>query len=426
MNGMQKVIIIFALIFAVFSNVIVAQEKPKRIAILELEAKNAQKPYAEIIRDIMEVKLQKSRLFDVLERNQIKMILNEQKFQMTDCSDSICAVQIGKILYADLVIVGSLSKIAKYTLSLKIVDVKNGLIMLADSESAETDAELDKAANNIVDRIVRDIQSNNYGAKAYVFEDSKKQSGKPMYFGVYYRYGVIPNMEIPSIHVPANYPDPITMSTKKRDNTIMEVMIAPIIELNSYIKLRPGFNGSSGIKRGIAQLDNTTIHGIPSGSNTILIDLKNNNSNYYSIGTGIAVLFEYTFYRLVPYIGIGMGYSRYGNTGNYPFTVRRPVEGYQDTYNIAIDKQINIIYTEVEIGFTAFLSEVIGFSFTGIYNYTVYGNLSHKFRVKKTEGNGNGIPTVYQDLDKKLNMSKFDEKRLTPIWYLQFGVIYRL
>jgi hypothetical protein len=424
MNKMQKITIIFALIFSFSLNEVIGEEKPKRIAILELEAKNAPKPYAEIIRDILEVKLQKSRMFDVLERNQIKMILNEQKFQMNECSDSICAVQIGKILYADYVIVGSLSKIAKYNLSVKIIDVKNGSIMLADTENAETDAELDKAAASIVDRISRDIQSNNFGARTYAFENSKKQSGKPMYFGVYYRYGVIQNMEIPSIHVPASYPDPITLSTERRDNNVMEIMIAPNIELNSYLKLRPDFKGSYGISRGIASLDNNRIYYTPMD---VSVNLKNNNFNYYSIGTGLSVLFEYPFYRLIPYIGFGMGYTRYGNTGNYSLTLNLAYStSTQDEYNITIDKEANIIYTELEMGFSVFLNEAIGLTFSGIYNYTIYGNLSHNFKITKSQSKGTSIPTEYRDLDQKLNMSRLDDKRLAPILYLQFGVVYRL
>jgi hypothetical protein len=432
MNRMLKVIVMITLIFITFSNALIAEQKPKRIAILELEAKNAPKPYAEIIRDLLEVKLQKSRIFDVLERNQIKMILNEQKFQLSDCSDSICAVQIGKILYADMVIVGSLSKIAKYTLALKIVDVKNGSIMLADSETAETDAELDRAASSIVDRIVRDIQSNNYGAKVDAFNDSKKQFGKPMDFGVYYRYGLISNMEIPAIKIPNNYPEPFTLSKEKISTSKMEVFVAPNIGINNNFKLRPSFKFGWGLD-GEGNDGYKTINNVYNSDDYSASFSSGKKFSFNNTGAGLSVLFEYPFHKLIPFIGAGIGYSYYYTSGlNYNFEVKSinpsPYSFGIDYYNMIIDNHANIIYTELEIGFSAFITEQIGLTFSGIYNYTIYGNLFRNIKITKkgSIGDTSQIPPEYQDLDKKIKTSSWDDKRLAPIMYLQVGVVYRL
>ncbi|MFH0977044.1 MAG: CsgG/HfaB family protein [Spirochaetota bacterium] len=440
MNGKLKVFFISAIILSsmaiAFVNAAIAEQKPKRVAILELEAKNAPKPYAEIIRDLLEVKLQKSRLFDVLERNQIKMILNEQKFQLSDCSDSICAVQIGKILYADFVIVGSLSKIAKYTLSLKIVDVKNGSIILADTESAETDAELDKAAGSIVDRIARDIQSNNYGATTYSFNDERQKSGKAMDFGVYFRYGLIHNMEVPTIHIPNNYPEPFTLSEDKINTYMMELIIAPNIGLNNFIKLKPNLKYGWGLYGEAKTVGWKGINNEYTADSYYVYSYNSDNRknfNFYSAGTGLSILFEYPFFKIKPFIGIGFGYNMYMcNNKNYVRIYNVSSSSISDSgsqvYSFTMDGGGNILYTEFELGFSAFITDKIGLTASCIYNYTIYGNLFQNIKITKVNSSDpNGIiPPEYQDLDKKINTSSWDDKRLVPILYLQAGVVYRL
>jgi hypothetical protein len=433
-SKIQKILIIFAVILSLLPNLVSAEDKAKRVAILELEAKNAPKPYAEIIRDLLEVKLQKSRLFDVLERNQIKMILNEQKFQLNDCSDSICAVQIGKILYADFVIVGSLSKIAKYNLSVKIVDVKNGSIMLADTESAETDAELDKAAASIVDRISRDIQSNNYGAKIYTINDNLKKNENPIDFGVYYRYGIIQNMAVPSLKVPDSYPEPYKIVEKKVNAPIMELMVAPSIGLNNYIKFRSDIKYGWGLENNQARDFNSKSINNTYNSGTYWTYLWGLPSyNFKSLGIGLNVLFEYPFRKLVPYISIGCGYSYYWDKNKneissfdtaYNVSSNYIVENYQ----LVIENQGRILFSQIEIGFIASLNEQTGFTISGIYNYTIYGNIFNNIKIRKTGSSGNTslIPAEYQNLDKKIDTSGWEKKRLAPIWYLQLGFVHRL
>ena len=85
-------------------------ERPK-IAVLALEAKNIPVVYADIVRDILEVNLHKQGNFAVLERSQINLIMKEQKTTLNQCSETQCAVDYGKVLSADMVVVGSISRL---------------------------------------------------------------------------------------------------------------------------------------------------------------------------------------------------------------------------------------------------------------------------------------------------------------------------
>jgi TolB-like protein len=66
----------------------------------------------------------------VVERNQMENILKEQDFSMSDvCNGSECAVEIGKLLSAEKMIVGDIGKIGEtYSVTVKLIDVTTGKV----------------------------------------------------------------------------------------------------------------------------------------------------------------------------------------------------------------------------------------------------------------------------------------------------------
>ena len=106
-----------------------ASDGRKRVAVLEFSEQNVPRTYADIARDVFEINLHKSNTYTILERSQINIILKEQGLQMTGCADTDCAVEIGKALTADYVVIGSIYKITTYTVSAKMVDISKGNII---------------------------------------------------------------------------------------------------------------------------------------------------------------------------------------------------------------------------------------------------------------------------------------------------------
>jgi len=74
--------------------------------------------------------------YKVLERKQIQKVLREQSFQLTGVTES--AVEAGKLLAVNKVVVGSISKLGeKYTLVMKLVDVKTGEVLKSEKKSGQ-------------------------------------------------------------------------------------------------------------------------------------------------------------------------------------------------------------------------------------------------------------------------------------------------
>ncbi len=160
---MNKRILILILTL-VFASVLIGpaySNGKTRIAILDFTSENTETTYAKAVRNIFEVSLYKTDIFDILERNQMETILKEQGFQMSGCIDTSCAIKIGKILSADMVIIGTLNKLGKFTITIKFVNVGQGRIKLADSETADAEDDIRNAV-----KILSKRMADNYSMKS--------------------------------------------------------------------------------------------------------------------------------------------------------------------------------------------------------------------------------------------------------------------
>ena len=64
-------------------------------------------------------------VYKVLERSQMDKILDEFDYQSTGCTDEECAVELGKMLNAERIVIGSVGLVGQtYTISVRIVDIE--------------------------------------------------------------------------------------------------------------------------------------------------------------------------------------------------------------------------------------------------------------------------------------------------------------
>lgn len=93
--------------------------------------------------------------FTVIERSQLKKVLGEVELQMSGLVDQEGAVKIGKILSANKVMIGSLSKIGgKYVLDGRIVDVEKGTTEYGQKEFTWQESDLDVCVQRYVDNML--------------------------------------------------------------------------------------------------------------------------------------------------------------------------------------------------------------------------------------------------------------------------------
>lgn len=125
----------------------------RRIGVVEFENKSAygQGRLGQAASDILVTELVKSGKFIVVERDKMDRIMQEQKFQTQGITDPQTAVKIGQIMGLEAIVVGAVSQfgvkkegsdyllaqskqqVADVTVDIRVIDVQNGQVILADS-----------------------------------------------------------------------------------------------------------------------------------------------------------------------------------------------------------------------------------------------------------------------------------------------------
>ncbi|MCK5598685.1 hypothetical protein KAI78_03590 [bacterium] len=97
----------------------------------------------------------------VLDRSSMEMILKEQNFQTSGCTSTECAVEMGKLLAANIIITGTVSKVGKtFYLSVKGISIETGEIKY--SESSYDKGEVDIVIT-IAHNLAAMISNKHYG-----------------------------------------------------------------------------------------------------------------------------------------------------------------------------------------------------------------------------------------------------------------------
>ena len=152
---MKRTLIIFILIASfLFSAHLFgdpAKVKPV-IAVIDFEAKRTvSNDLSSTITDYFRTQLFNINKVILVNREDMGKILEEQNFQMSGCTSTECAVQIGQILGASKIILGSLGKVGNiYLLNTKLIDVETGEILEAKSQKAENQENLLIAVERLV------------------------------------------------------------------------------------------------------------------------------------------------------------------------------------------------------------------------------------------------------------------------------------
>jgi len=124
------------------------------VAVLDFESIGVDDYLGKAVSEIMRTALIGNSRFQVVERAQISKALSEQKLQKTGLIDDRSAVEIGKILGADLIVVGSVVKIGNaYTINSRMIDVKTGEARLGKNVTGTDLNLLTRMSNDLVDSL---------------------------------------------------------------------------------------------------------------------------------------------------------------------------------------------------------------------------------------------------------------------------------
>ena len=187
MRKIYIITIIFILVTVMPGGAFSKEKTKKRIAVLNFNSTGFKKSVTDGIRDMIEVELYNSGAFEMLERNRLDFILKEQGYEDKNCSESDCAVKIGRVLSADKIIIGSVNGVGGINITIKFVDIKKGNVEYAGIERSPDEAGIMDSIRSLTGKMIQSVTPPDQKNKTKLNESGYN-------YLKYYSLGVVPGL----------------------------------------------------------------------------------------------------------------------------------------------------------------------------------------------------------------------------------------
>ncbi|HAK46127.1 MAG TPA: hypothetical protein DCO79_09465 [Spirochaeta sp.] len=125
----KKVLIIGVLLIILVLAPVTAQGK-ETLAVLDFTTEAVSEVEMSAIVEFLSAELFRTDKYVVIDVSQRETILQEMEFSMQGCTDDSCALEIGKMLSAEMIVTGNLSKVgSRYLMSVKMLETETSRTM---------------------------------------------------------------------------------------------------------------------------------------------------------------------------------------------------------------------------------------------------------------------------------------------------------
>lgn len=138
---------------------VLAASEPVRMAVMPLAGRSVRDADAEMVTDILAGQMTAKGGSRILERSEMQRILQEQGFQQSGaCDGQRCAVEVGRILGIDQMIVGAFGRLGEtWVLAVRRVSVETGEVL------AQSTRQYDGGLSNVPEMLVRPVVADLSG-----------------------------------------------------------------------------------------------------------------------------------------------------------------------------------------------------------------------------------------------------------------------
>lgn len=156
--------------------------KPYLVAVVDFENETgspANAPLVKAMTDSVITGFVKSGAIQVVERSRIAKILEEQKLVLSGLIDTAQLANVGKLLAAEHIVVGSLSRMdTSWMASMRLLEVKTGRILLAEMFQVEDQAHILPKTRDTAETFIKKISVGKKENYLITFIVSPKVKGK--------------------------------------------------------------------------------------------------------------------------------------------------------------------------------------------------------------------------------------------------------
>ena len=111
--------------------------------------------YGEAISEMITTSFIDTRMFEVIERAQIKKILEEQQFTVSGSVDSDTAIELGRLLGVKYLVIGSVAHLGSiFEIDVRMIQTDSGKGIIAESATSNGEVNIRNTVNTITDNLV--------------------------------------------------------------------------------------------------------------------------------------------------------------------------------------------------------------------------------------------------------------------------------
>jgi len=174
---LSKVLILLVM-FCSIQSISAADVKPN-LAVMDFETVGSEEHLGKAVAEIIRTELSNTGQFTVLERSQLDRAVSEQKLQKSGLINDRSAVELGKLLGANFIIIGSVVKIGTaYTINARMMNIKTGEATLGRSVTGNDLNQLTHLSHNLFTSL---FGANNNPKWSLIFEDHFKDNKNGWY-----------------------------------------------------------------------------------------------------------------------------------------------------------------------------------------------------------------------------------------------------
>ena len=127
------------------------------IVVADLEPSGVAEHEAATVSEMVRVRLLQHPEFVVVERAQMEAVLEEQKFSLLGCTETGCAIELGRLLSAEKVLVGRVSRfLGRLVTAVRLVDLARGEVEAVEEVSCSEDfSSMEQALGELARRLAQ-------------------------------------------------------------------------------------------------------------------------------------------------------------------------------------------------------------------------------------------------------------------------------
>lgn len=171
-----RISLVYIIILFIFSLSLFAQDKS--IAVLKFDSEESLSDSCKTIENLFISEFGKILYYQIVERNNLDQIIEEQKFQLSGFTNINNAIEIGNILNVNYVVIGTLEEAAmSYLITAKLINVETGEIIVSDNIVCPSLLDLTNCSITLARRIINridisgEINGNNLFIDLSVYDE---------------------------------------------------------------------------------------------------------------------------------------------------------------------------------------------------------------------------------------------------------------